>query len=167
MKFLVSRNIILLGLLMFGTGSILAGEVFPIDVEKIAGGDFLYWRISSLIREMGIILVSGTMIISGFKDLRTKGRSPGGILRISSGILICLILLILCFYVRSVLIEVRTSFFAEDGMNMIESVLADNHLPDKNRLYWEKARAKEYYLRYGEFLEYTTEQGEKKIYQPT
>ena len=52
-------------------------------------------------------------------------------------------------------------------MNMIESVLADEDLPDKHRRYWEKALAKEYYLLYGKLLESTTDQGEKKIYQPT
>lgn len=161
------KIVLLSGLLIFVTGAYLTGGLFPQKLQEIKGDALYNWWLKSLLRDLGAALMVITIIVAGFRRVKTSGTSARRILFLCVGYGMIAFFLTLhgIAYVQSGKILQRLDF--SEVIAGMEKVLEQKDLPETKRRVLLHKLAESLYLQTGEQIEVVTRDNNVVMFKPS
>jgi hypothetical protein len=122
---------------------------------------------------VGVILQSAAIIISfaaiffGIRRMRKLGKSIQQGFIVIIGIGMCILFLILNFYVNTKMNQIHRGLFETNIIANLEERLMKTDLPSKQRTFYEKQLAKEIYVGQNRLISITDENGNHSLFVPS
>jgi len=163
---IVPKHFIMAGFLLFIAGSLVAGDLFPFNIENMEERSLFNWWISAMLRDAGVVLAVATIIISGLRSIRALGGNPRRVAMVLTGIGICALFLALNSVARIQTGKMVSTYDFRNMISLIERKLNQDNLSFKKRMFFSRKLAESRYLQTGERIMIITADKEKKVYNP-
>lgn len=165
-SFISQKTLVVAGFSLFVGGAYLSKTFYPFNFSHVEK-DILYdWWIKSLVRDAGIVLIASTIIIGGFRSLRSEGRSLPQGLMVGAGFGICILFLIFNFFAYFQIGKILQSADFGDVILKIERMLEQPDITEHKRIILSRKLAESRYLQTGELMEILDKDNKKGLFRP-
>ena len=154
---------------IFLLGIFLTSGPFAQNFDNLSKQELFPFWIFSIIRDVGLIILMSTMIVSGLRTCRIKGIKSKGLILLSIGLLFNIGLTIFSVYIYTNAKYISENLFenTDKAIKIILKKLEEKDLSKENRVSLNNMLAKEYYAQQGKLVNVTGLDGKQKVYEPT
>jgi hypothetical protein len=163
----------MIGLCTYLCIALIVNVPYLIYIDKISRGDLVEWYPYPKVLRVGVILQGAAIIISfaaiffGIRRMRKLGKSIQHGFIVIIGIGMCILFLILNFYVNTKMNQIHRGLFETNIIANLEERLMKTDLPSKQRTFYEKQLAKEIYVGQNRLISITDENGNHSLFVPS
>jgi hypothetical protein len=160
------KNLVAVGFFLFVGGAYLSKTLYPFNFSHVEKEILYSWWLKSLLRDAGIALIASTIIVGGFRALRSEGRSLSRGLMVGTGFGICILFLIFNFVTYFQTGKILQSSNFRDVILKIEKMLEQPDIAEHRRAILLRKLAESRYIQTGELMEILDRDGKKELFRP-
>ena len=161
----ISNRLLLYGVILFIFGIITTDGFLPINMQHINNIMLLKWLLRATIRDIGLIIIISTVIITNIQLLIIGGKNTK-LVKLVVAYSICIVFIAMNYAYYTKFNTIYNNTIKDNSTDKLSNQL-NNSISASRKAKYEELLAQQYYVMHNRLVTINDVNGNKTIYKPT